>query len=83
MHRIVLDPGHGGAEPAGKSTPFGVRGPGGTLEKDLTLAIARQVATRLGSQAVLTRTDVPVHWSQSGSPPDLPVASGIDSQIRS
>jgi N-acetylmuramoyl-L-alanine amidase len=52
---IVIDPGHGGAAAVGRSTPFGVRGPRGTLEKDVTLALARRVAHHLGSRAVLTR----------------------------
>ena len=50
---IVLDPGHGGAD-------FGVTA-GGTAEKDLTLALARELARqlqqRLGARVVFTRTD--------------------------
>jgi N-acetylmuramoyl-L-alanine amidase len=49
---IIIDPGHGGAE-------VGAKGPGGTLEKDVTLAIARKVraglTNGLGLQAFLTR----------------------------
>ena len=49
---IVIDPGHGGDE-------VGAQGPGGTLEKDVTLALARKLrsslANRLGLQAFLTR----------------------------
>jgi N-acetylmuramoyl-L-alanine amidase len=49
---VVIDPGHGGGE-------VGAQGPGGTLEKDVTLAIARRlrtaVANGLGLQAFLTR----------------------------
>jgi len=49
---IVIDPGHGGDEP-------GVRGPGGTLEKDITLSVARQlrsaIESRLGGQVLLSR----------------------------
>jgi N-acetylmuramoyl-L-alanine amidase len=37
---IVLDPGHGGHDP-------GAKGPGGILEKDVTLAIARRLRDRL------------------------------------
>ena len=49
---IVIDPGHGGTEE-------GAKGPGGTLEKDATLALARTVAENLqrrGYRIVLTRT---------------------------
>jgi N-acetylmuramoyl-L-alanine amidase len=51
---VVIDPGHGGTE-------TGATGPGGTMEKELTLLIARTLAERLASElglrAVLTRTD--------------------------
>ena len=55
MTTIVIDPGHGGTAAIGSSTPFGVRGPRGTVEKDVTLLLARRLATRLGGQATLTR----------------------------
>lgn len=55
MARIVIDPGHGGQETAGHSSAYGGRGPRGTLEKDVTLAIARRAAEYLGPDAVLTR----------------------------
>ena len=49
---IVIDPGHGGEE-------VGAKGPGGTLEKDVTLAIARRlraaIVNGLGYQVFLTR----------------------------
>jgi N-acetylmuramoyl-L-alanine amidase len=49
---IVIDPGHGGEE-------VGAKGPGGTLEKDVTLAIARKlraaIVNALGYQVFLTR----------------------------
>lgn len=49
---VVVDPGHGGRDE-------GTRGVGGTREKDVTLSIARQVATRLEARSdvkvVLTR----------------------------
>ena len=52
--RIVLDPGHGGAD-------TGVSSPSGVTEKDLVLAIARELrshlANSLGARVVLTRTD--------------------------
>ena len=52
IRTVVIDPGHGGTE-------VGAKGPGGTLEKDVTLAIGRKVraalANGLGLQAFLTR----------------------------
>jgi hypothetical protein len=55
--KIVLDPGHGGSADNGRSTARGVRGPGGTLEKDVTMRLARGVAERLGGRATLTRDE--------------------------
>lgn len=52
IRTVVIDPGHGGGE-------VGAQGPGGTLEKDVTLAIARKLraalVNNLGLQAFLTR----------------------------
>jgi N-acetylmuramoyl-L-alanine amidase len=50
--RIALDPGHGGSD-------FGARGPTGLLEKNVCLALARNLALRLESQykVILTRSD--------------------------
>jgi len=52
IRTVVIDPGHGGAE-------VGAQGPGGTLEKDVTLALARRLraglTNTLGLQAFLTR----------------------------
>jgi N-acetylmuramoyl-L-alanine amidase len=52
VRTIVLDPGHGGDE-------TGAKGPNGTVEKDVTLAIARQlrgaIEHRLGLRVLLTR----------------------------
>jgi len=54
IRRVVLDPGHGGSE-------TGAVGPAGSMEKELTLAIARTLAERLraelGVEVALTRTD--------------------------
>ncbi len=52
VRTVVIDPGHGGEE-------VGAQGPGGMLEKDVTLAIARklraQIVNTLGYQVFLTR----------------------------
>ena len=52
--RIVLDPGHGGHD-------LGAVGPGGSLEKNLTLSLARQlkclIEDKIGSEVILTRND--------------------------
>ena len=49
---VAIDAGHGGKDP-------GSHGPGGTLEKDVTLAVARNLAAEInrqpGMKAVLTR----------------------------
>lgn len=54
LNTVVIDPGHGGAE-------TGAIGPAGTMEKELTLALARSLAARLraelGLEVVLTRND--------------------------
>jgi N-acetylmuramoyl-L-alanine amidase len=54
VRTIVIDPGHGGDDE-------GVKGPAGTKEKDLTLALARRVKaaieSRLGIRVLLTRDD--------------------------
>jgi N-acetylmuramoyl-L-alanine amidase len=55
MH-IVLDPGHGGLTSAGKSSAAGARGANGTLEKDVTLQLARRLSRHLGGGVALTRT---------------------------
>jgi len=52
--RIVLDPGHGGHD-------LGTIGPGGLLEKDLVLQVAKNlqqmIEEKLGAEVILTRTD--------------------------
>ncbi|MGH9331601.1 MAG: N-acetylmuramoyl-L-alanine amidase family protein, partial [Vicinamibacterales bacterium] len=52
LRAIVIDPGHGGDE-------RGARGPAGTLEKDVTLSVARRLKAaiegRLGIRTILTR----------------------------
>jgi N-acetylmuramoyl-L-alanine amidase len=54
IHTIVIDPGHGGKD-------VGALGPGGTMEKDATLALCRKLAASLGAKTgarvVLTRED--------------------------
>jgi len=51
--KIGIDPGHGGEDP-------GAVGKGGTLEKDINLAIAQRVQfllSRMGIETVMTRSD--------------------------
>jgi len=54
LRTVVIDPGHGGDE-------LGTQGARGTLEKDLTLSVARRLRTliesRLGAKVFLTRED--------------------------
>jgi N-acetylmuramoyl-L-alanine amidase len=54
LQTLVIDPGHGGDD-------VGARGPGGALEKDITLAVARRlkvlVESRMGLRVLLTRED--------------------------
>jgi N-acetylmuramoyl-L-alanine amidase len=54
IRTIAIDPGHGGEDE-------GVKGAGGTREKDLTLAVARRVKaaieSRLGIRVLLTRDE--------------------------
>src|SRR5262245_37408880 len=57
MSIIVIDPGHGGRAAAGRSSPLGACGRLGTLEKDVTLQLAKRVAARLGGRATLTRRE--------------------------
>lgn len=45
---VVLDPGHGGEDQ-------GAKGPGGELEKDITVAVARATAARLQAAGVTAR----------------------------
>lgn len=57
---IVIDPGHGGIDP-------GAQGPGGVIEKDITLEISRKLATVLsqyGAVVIMTR-DADVDLSSS------------------
>ena len=54
LRTVVIDPGHGGEEQ-------GARGPGGAIEKEITLQVARRLRTmiesRLGLRVFLTRDD--------------------------
>jgi N-acetylmuramoyl-L-alanine amidase len=53
VNTIVIDPGHGGRE-------VGAKGPGGALEKDLTLQISRRLRDSLaakGFRVILTRNE--------------------------
>lgn len=54
---VILDPGHGGTQAYGGSSPLGVTSAGSPAEKHITLALAQRVAARLGPLAALTRQD--------------------------
>lgn len=60
---VVIDPGHGGIDP-------GSKGPGGVIEKDVTLEVSRKLATVLGQAGavvLMTReTDVDLSDSEGG-----------------
>lgn len=57
MPTIVIDPGHGGHTKIGGSSPNNAKGPNGTLEKNITLAIAKAVQTLMPGyiDLILTR----------------------------
>ncbi len=55
---IVLDPGHGGHETVGGSSPNNAVGPDGTLEKELTLRVAKlteEILESRGHRVPMTR----------------------------
>src|SRR5712691_1915297 len=59
MAVIVIDPGHGGTQRVGGSSPNNATGPAGTKEKTLTLAIGLRTRTALagsGHTVHMTRT---------------------------
>ena len=59
MAKIVIDPGHGGSESLGGSSPNNAIGPAGTLEKDLTLTLGLMVTgllANLAHQVRMTRS---------------------------
>lgn len=53
---LVLDPGHGGSQAAGGSSPNRGTGEGGLLEKDVALDIARRTRDRLTTDHVVVLT---------------------------
>jgi hypothetical protein len=55
---VFIDPGHGGQAQAGRSSPYGSRGPRGTAEKDVTLALARSITRHLGGVQLTRDADV-------------------------
>jgi N-acetylmuramoyl-L-alanine amidase len=60
MAKIIIDPGHGGAQKIGGSSPNNATGPQGTLEKEMTLTLGLMVTgllANLGHQVRMTRTD--------------------------
>jgi hypothetical protein len=52
----VIDPAHGGTSVAGRSSPYGARGPSGLLEKEVTLGLAKRLSAQLAGAAQLTRS---------------------------
>jgi N-acetylmuramoyl-L-alanine amidase len=59
MSKIVIDPGHGGSQKRGGSSPNNAVGPAGTLEKDMTLTLGLMVTgllANLGHAVRLTRS---------------------------
>ena len=56
---ITIDPGHGGSTTVGGSSPNNATGPGGTLEKVLTLDIAKRLkaALEIRHDVLMTRTE--------------------------
>jgi len=62
MHNdIVIDPGHGGSQRRGNSTPEGAQLGGGQLEREVNFMLAQRVAHHLGG-AALTR---PAHENRA------------------
>jgi N-acetylmuramoyl-L-alanine amidase len=53
---IVIDPGHGGSQSIGGSSPNNATGPNGMLEKDLTLDLARRLRAILSPVANVALT---------------------------
>src|SRR5688500_12065068 len=56
--RVIIDPGHGGDAPNGRSSPYGARGPNGTLERDVVLRLSTLVDAELGGAAQRTRSGI-------------------------
>jgi hypothetical protein len=52
---IVVDPGHGGMDVVGRSTPYGSRGAGALTEKHVVLDIARRLRAHAPERVLLTR----------------------------
>ena len=59
-HIIVIDPGHGGTETIGGSSPNNATSCSGILEKDMTLQMARLVRDALVRQAGTSGQDIAV-----------------------
>lgn len=53
---LVIDPGHGGSQTAGASSPNRGTGDGGLLEKDVALDVARRTRDRLTADHVVVLT---------------------------
>jgi N-acetylmuramoyl-L-alanine amidase len=55
---IVIDPGHGGTETIGSSSPNNAKSPSGVLEKTLTLTMAELVRAEIARLAVDARVEL-------------------------
>jgi N-acetylmuramoyl-L-alanine amidase len=55
---VVIDPGHGGTETVGSSSPNNAKSPSGVLEKTMTLTMAELIRAELGRIAVDVRTEL-------------------------
>lgn len=51
-YRVVLDPGHGGLGPIGRSSANRAEGPTGTLEKDIVFDIAQRLSAVLDDEPI-------------------------------
>jgi N-acetylmuramoyl-L-alanine amidase len=73
---VVLDPGHGGEQMLGGSSPNNARSPSGVLEKELTLVLAEIVRSRLAELGSTVRVELTRNSDQNPSLADRARLSG-------